>query len=245
MKITILTAIMTVATSLYGIYLAFSFNHYSDDIVVRVLDDHTDFHQAKPETEQILSFFDLETHEWNGANFEITAITDFDYNVKRGANIPSFNCFNKYSERSSYQRTKEIREFGRQVNSAIKLVREDSIGRNHSSVYRSIARELNVLSESKADRKILLAFSDLKEKSDFLDLYNEAYYTLLATHPDSILGMFEKQALLKDLSGVEVYLIYQPLNYTDNESFKLISQLYRQMLEAHVAKVTITSNLVL
>ena len=61
--------------------------------------------------------------------------------------------------------------------------------------------------------------------------------------PDSIKNYFEALAPLKNLTGIKVYLIYQPKNNQADELYQMIAGLYKTLLVSKGATVEITANI--
>jgi hypothetical protein len=210
---------------------------------VRLLIDETDPQISQPEAHQILEIFGLGTNAWNGAYFEARSITDIDYTKAYSVSIPAVSFLDRQLS-NDIARRKSVEDFSKGTVAILDTLKKDSIGKRHSSVYRVIVTELNdVATENLASRKIVLVYSDLRENSSVLNLYDSNTLTLLKTNPDSIANIFQKQVAIGNLTGVEVFLVYEPSQYIDNESYRLISGLYQNMLEGKGAKVTIAANL--
>jgi hypothetical protein len=160
--------------------------------------------------------------------------------------------FNRVSEASienanqwlsnEIERDKEIQKFKDDVSKTIST--NEPIGKEHSSVYFPIASELTYLSQSRADRKILLVYSDLMENDLDISLYSKQELELLNTNLDSLKGIFEKRKALSSLQGIEVYFIYQPNNAVEDKDYRLVSDFYRSLLESKGAIVHISANLI-
>jgi len=212
-------------------------------IDVSVVVDITDSMASFPESNSIIKLYDLQANPWNGGSFEARSITDISMNRSYTVKIPS----NRFTDRvlsNEIERKKSVKRFTEGVSEIVDSISANHIGRKRSSVYRLIANELIRLSTmTSADRKILLIYSDLREFSDFLNLYDKRNMVLLKSRPDSIAQLFSNQVALPDLSGIEVWFVFQPVKYEEDESYLLISQVYKGMLEANGAKVMITANL--
>lgn len=207
---------------------------------IPVLVDITEAHISKPKPEEILALYGLDTNRWNGAEFRFTSITDVDYNKIEQASLPPAEKWFA----NEFEREKQVGQFTEAVKRIILDAEKDSMGRKNTSAYIPIARELNRLSKSKANRKILIAYSDLLENG-MISLYGKEMLDSLENHPENLWLFFEKRMPLQQLNGIEVFLIYQPIDNQDSERFRMVSGFYQRMLESKGATVTIGANLIL
>ena len=65
---------------------------------------------------------------------------------------------------------------------------------------------------------------------------------MLATNPDSIKEQFELQMKLGSLNGIKIFLIYQPVNTTEDEKYRIVSNFYKHLFESYGASVEISAN---
>ncbi|MFA6924737.1 MAG: hypothetical protein WC223_10860 [Bacteroidales bacterium] len=207
---------------------------------VSVVVDLTDQFIAKPKPDEILSFLNSGKNIWDGRIFNLRYITNVSYN-------PMFE--KKIEEQNEllgnrYDRPKKVKQYNDEVKEIIiSSATKEDIGRDNSEVWFSIATELNQLSQSGADKKVLLVYSDLMENSKRMSFYANDTWNLLKSNPIEIKEYFDSLVKLGDLKGVMVYFIYQPKNTTDDENFRIASQLYKSMLEAKGATVHISANI--
>jgi hypothetical protein len=233
---TILTVLLLLGA---GIFL-FSYTYKAPPITdISVFRDITDKHLAQPKADEILSLLDFSgDRKWNGAAFRFSDLTDVSFNRVSEASIENANQWLS----NEIERDKEIQKFKDDVSKTIST--NEPIGKEHSSVYFPIASELTYLSQSRADRKILLVYSDLMENDLDISLYSKQELELLNTNLDSLKGIFEKRKALSSLQGIEVYFIYQPNNAVEDKDYRLVSDFYRSLLESKGAIVHISANLI-
>lgn len=206
---------------------------------VVVLRDITQEHLAKPNADDILPLFDLNKQKWNGAIFRFADISDVSYSPARQAKIETAGRWLS----NEFERDEEIKGFYGEVDKIITDTQNETIGRNNSSVYLSITREINRLSESKSQRKVILIYSDLMENEREMSFYNPRTLELLKTKPDEIQEYFETQLQLQSLNGIDIYLIYQPGNPYEDREYKIASEFYKKLFEKKGAKVESTANI--
>ena len=205
---------------------------------VSVLQDVTDTQMIQPHLVEVLSLFNFED-KWNGFLFRYTDITDVSLNQTSQAKLESQNQWLS----NEMDRDKEIDSFKGKVADIISKAEKNNRGKAHSSVYLPIAKELNHLNESVANRKVLLIYSDLMENTQELSFYKPYDIIRLKKSPDEIQQKFEEQIPIDSLSGIEVYFIYQPGNNKSDQDFQIISDFYRKLLEVKGAKVSVSANI--
>lgn len=146
---------------------------------------------------------------------------------------------------NSFDREEEIKAFKNQIGSAVLEIQNAKMNRPSSSVYVPICRELIRLSKSNSNRKILLAYTDLKENSDYLSFLSANARQDLENNPEKIEDyLLNEMPLPQDLSDIEVYFIHEP-NGDDNFLFKRLSRVYKSMIEKRGGKVNIQANLLI
>jgi hypothetical protein len=197
--------------------------------------DITDPFVAKPKPNNAVSLFDLNNNLWNGASFRLLYITNVSYNPMFEAKIEPENQWlcNKF------QRTDKVKTFYTNINTIISNTATQVVGKDNSAVYFPIANELNKLSQSTATKKYLIVYSDLMENSSTLSFYNKESFDVLKTKPEEIKRYFDSQMKLNNLTGITIYLIYQPINAMDDEKYRIISEFYKAMFESKGASVEI------
>ncbi|MBI5538555.1 MAG: hypothetical protein HY951_00720 [Bacteroidia bacterium] len=205
---------------------------------VVLLHDITDIHIAQPDTQEILSLFDLQ-NKWNGGIFQFKELTDVSYNQIKQAKLEPQNKWLA----NEFDREKEIKKFTNEVVKIIKNRSRYNAEKANSAIYFPIANELNKLKNIKAQRHILVVYSNLMENAPDLSFYKRDDFEKLKSNPEQIIRIFEKQETLETLNGIEVYFIYQPTENISDQKFQIISGFYKKLLEDKGAKVNISANL--
>lgn len=201
--------------------------------------DRTDKFLSSPDGNEILSLYDLKANPNRGATFRLVQITDVDYTPTIEANMPPFTTFGG----SQITRVTDRAKFQAEIKNALSSLNAKNQSKAYSSIYAPLVRELARLKESTADTKILLLYSDLMENTDFVSFYSSPTLALVKTKPDTIRDLLGKQAPIPDLTGIEIHIIYEPKDHSENSVFTSVSHLYKSMLEAKGAKVLIGANL--
>ena len=240
MKTTLAIILIVAAIAIVAVYAA---NKQPQQTIteISVLGDITEKYFYKPKPEELLPVFGLDKDKWNGAKFRNSNISDVDFNQVM---LVTLEPANKWLS-NEFERDEAINHFNLEVEKNIAQTNEDTLGREHTSAYLPIARELNRLSQSKSNRKILIVYSDLMEHENALSFYRQSKLDSLQKYPGVLFENFEKQITLNDLNGIEVFLVYQPVNITDSERFRMVSGFYKNLLESKGATITIGANLVL
>ena len=213
-------------------------NHYSVDETI--LADRTEpGYLSNPDTESIEKFLPLSNDIWQGYHFRMLTLNDVAFSHVYEAQLePACQYLSNI-----YNRQDEEKNFFATIDSGFQVAMSVPAGRPHSSIYIPLANELQRLSESSAKRKILIAYSDMIENTSIMRFYNPETLELLKTNPDSVKKIFESEVALPNLSGIEVYIIYQPKNETYSEWFRASSGFYKAWLESKGAKVVVEANL--
>ena len=206
---------------------------------VIVLRDITEKGLPKPNLDELSHIFGLSENMWNGASLYFENITDVSYNPVNEAKISAQNEWLS----NELERDKEIKDFKNKVNQIIINSNADTTGKNNSSVYLPIVRQLNQLNQSKSQRRVLIVYSDLMENTNSISFYNKKTMAVLKTNPEFMRKQFEVLQSIAELKGIEVYIIFQPSSTKSDSDFKTVSEFYQMLLEDKGAKVIISANL--
>ncbi len=205
---------------------------------ITVLFDITDTQLAQPNSDEILGLCNLQ-NKWNGVTFRFIDLTDVSYNSMSVARLEAQNEWLS----NEMERDKEIKNFKSEVSTIIANKKNDMTGKNNSSIYFPIVNELNSLSNSYAEKKVLIIYSDLMENTEALSFYRKEDLSLLKGNPIQVQEKLEKLTVINSLSGIDVWFIYQPLNNKSDQDFQTVSGFYKRLLESKGAKVTVSANI--
>jgi hypothetical protein len=107
----------------------------------------------------------------------------------------------------------------------------------NSRLYLPICEALRELQKSPAGRKCCFVFSDGLENTGDLSFYKYRQNPKrLLAEKDTIIKKFEKQCSLPDLTGIEIYIIYQPTKDLD-ELVYTAKLFWRDYFQSHGATV--------
>lgn len=235
----ILITIFIVITAIAIIMFVFVRNsNKSYTTETSVLGDITDSLLSKPDTNGILGFYDT-GNQWDGRMFRFSELSNVSYTQVKEVKLEAANQW--FS--NEFDRAKEISGFKNKVSAILANAGKDAIGKTNSSIYLPIAMELNRLAKSKAQRRILIVYSDLMENTPDMSFYGKSGFELLKANHVLLRKYFTQLLSLQNLSGIEIYFIYQPINPQQDKYFQAVSEFYRELLEMKGAKVNIQANL--
>lgn len=207
-----------------------------DKIVIDLTNPNPDI----PVYDDIRPLFGFDNDIWRARNLEILTITDVDYSKTYNLHLKKVHPWLG----KKTVRLFEIRKFEDSIRSILEGLTADTSGRNYSSIFHVVIRELNRLSNSDAESRSLMYFGDLFENSDLLDYYKkDKYGDYEILSQDSIVKILESQLHIENLEGIKVHLIYTPQDQNENVRYRNISNAYKEILEVRNADVTIAGNL--
>jgi hypothetical protein len=209
----------------------------SNDKDLIVLIDQSDPLKITPNADEVTAQAGLKEDMWQGIKVTIDYISDKDVNASK---VVTLEKANRLSGNSELRAAQAIR-FKKELRTALSCTGNES-SLDHSIIYRTIAKQVNSLSSSTATARVLLVYSDLMENSD-LSFYDRETLVLLRTHPERIKQQFEKSAMLRHLSGMEIWFLYEPASYMENSTYMSIANIYKQLLESKGATVHIEKTL--
>ena len=220
-----------------GLVIAFTYKSPNTTEII-IWDDVTDEYLLHPDPNEILSLGDFTgDNKWNGALIRYSTLSDISYNTITEIKLPAENKWLS----NEIERDRAIKTFKEQLADTISV--HDSIGKNHSYLYVPIARELNRLSKSKSQKRIVVIYSDLMENDPDFSFYDKQLFTSIESNPDSFKGHFESQEPLSALFGIEIYIVYRSSDVAKDKEFRIVSEFFKKMLEGKAATVHISANL--
>ena len=207
---------------------------------VDIIWDVTEQHTPIPSAKEVLPLFALSKDAAHGAILRFAFASDVSFNHETVFILPAAG---NAITTNPFDRTREIETFEQSIHAFLDSRAMDTIGRSHSSLYVPIAKSLNRLAtESTADRRILLVYSDLRENSAVMNFYTPEILTLLHNDSAHAEGMLSAEHSLGDLSGIEIHLLYQPRDALDDAAYRIISGFYTSLFERKGAHVFVSAN---
>lgn len=202
--------------------------------------DLTDSIKIVPDENSVVADLGIDENIWNSANFSLGTFTDVSYTPH--ARISLAKAPSRLTA-SEFTRKREVVAFKTNLSALLDSARSDTSGKPNSSLYLPMVEELTRLSNSTADRKVLVIYSDMMENSLDLSFYSPNTLALLRTDPDKVKAMLFAKAKLPNLTSIEIKLIYLPKNAKDDAVFHTVSQFFSSMLSEAGATVSISANL--
>jgi hypothetical protein len=206
---------------------------------VMTLFDKTDKFLSRPVPKDILSLYRFDENKYNGGDFQFSDLTLVSFNETQEVKIEKVNQW----QSNLLLRNNEIDTFNTGVTDIISQAEQAPAGENNSSIYYPVAESLNDLSQSNADNKYALIYSDLMENTPELTYYSKTILKEMREKPEVIRALLETQVKLNSLQGITIYLLYQPTNSLQDEEFKIVSEFYKDLFESKGATVIVTPNL--
>jgi hypothetical protein len=231
-------SIIIILTTIMVLFVACTYKASTDTGVV-VVRDITDLHFSQPKVSEITPLFEFSNDQWKGAIFRFVDITNVSYNRTYETSIKAENQWLS----NEFERRKKVKSFYTEVTRIIDSSTTEKVGKDNSSVYAPITRELNNLHESTAGKRIMLIYSDLMENTEEMSFYDNNKFLLLKTNPDSVKKYLDSQLKLENLDGIKIYLVFQPLNIKEDEVYKVVSAFYKNLYESKGATVEITAGI--
>lgn len=204
-----------------------------------ILIDITDTAIQQFETTDVNNVSIMDDSPLNGETTKVVTISDVVVNSYFEVSIPIVTT-ELFSNTKS--RKKMVTEYFSKLQTMIGNVTQQNKGKDASVIYKRIAEELNILTEKQAVKKTMIINSDLMEKS-FINFYKESVFELMITNPDTVCNKLTGKYPLKDLTGIEIFILFQPKNVEESERFEVVSTFYQNLFESHGATVHIQSNI--
>jgi hypothetical protein len=215
--------------------LACNTRQHTIDTDMTLVIDRTDNVILHPTADGIISQLGLQDSPWQGIRIKLTYVSDLDINP---TTVIALEKENEWDGNLTVRRAK-VQRFKNQLRECLqKMRRADTC--QHSIIYRTIARQASNLVASTATKKYLLVWSNLRENSD-INFYNPQTISLLKTSPQSIQQHLEATCPSFKLKGIQVWLLYNPTSYRDNNSYMPLAGFYQHLLEVHGATVHVDS----
>lgn len=218
----------------------------SESVAISILVDITDKLKLFPDEKAIRGLYNMEVNKNEQALFRYSYTTDKTYNPIEVCTLKSVKETDFQNTTDDiYHRQKCVLNFYDQITSIIlssnKQVQKDT-SLAYTECFKTIAKELQVISKLPHSKKHLLCFSDLAENSNLCNSYNLRMVNDQNTI-NSLVNLFASTELLpKSLSGINVFLIYQPINRNEDARFQIMSAVYIKLIEQRGGTVIISTN---
>lgn len=203
---------------------------------VTVIYDVTDKRIEVPNSQSVLPYYHFNEDKSQGAFFRMVHITDKVVNPSLQVNfLPQSQTEKLNKNNDPYFREKQVLGFYASVRQTIERQLNDTIGYNHSEVFRAIAMELNEIMQKPANHKYLLVYSDLQECSSLANTY-------VQTDSKIVESLFERTGLLpKNLNNCIVQIVFQPKDRLEDTRFLKLYKIYEKLLTKKGAIVKLST----
>jgi len=136
-------------------------------------------------------------------------------------------------------RMDEIKTFYKKLNQGINdLLASIEFQREQSKIYQNICRELNTLSNTHSDKKIVIIYSDMLENSNLFTFYGEiSKIQSYINDINSAMQELSKDCSLPELSAIDVHIVTIRTKETD-EKINLAEQFWTKLFMSKNCQVT-------
>lgn len=202
-----------------------------------ILIDITDPMAIYPSLQQVLPIIQNNTDIWAGIKVETGVISDIGISPSQTTLLEKE--ISLYG--NSYQRRAKVNRWQEALAQTLNSYQQDSLlEKNRTVVFIPILAHLKKLVQSSALNKQLLVYSNLMENSTF-SFYNPQTLRQLKSEPDKITRQLLQNDSIPDLTGITIYLCYQPLDYKDAHVYATVSQYFKRLFEANGATVILSA----
>jgi len=209
------------------------------DTEIAIVVDKTDRMSIYPNADEIISQLGLKDNPWQGVRIAATYISDRDVN---DVTVLKLEAENEWSGNIMIRKAK-IKQFIKQLQQCLTAMQYSGTC-PYSIVYRAIAGQANRLAVSKAKRKFLLVYSDLYEHGTDISFYDAKVIKRIHENPQSVAVQLEATAPLKPLKGLQLWFIYNPASFEENNRYMTVANFYQHLFTAHGAVAHITNKFI-
>lgn len=195
-----------------------------------------DYSSNYPSAEK-LDYISNNTEPKAARTFWLTDISDVSMNTINRYHIGSDGTWD-----NPHDRTDSLSVFFERVNKSLNDLFTSSNTKPESSVYLALCDLLNNLANTKADFKTLLLYSDMLENSTVSGI--SFYQTLPSeTNYETFVKTLEGKAVLDNLSGINIIVVYTPTLQTDKLFYSAKVFFWKKLLESKGANIRFVANL--
>jgi hypothetical protein len=203
------------------------------DTDITIIVDRTDPMALYPTAEAVTAPLGLNRNPWQGVRVAVTYISDRDINQ---TSMVTLDRESEWSCNLTIRKAK-VQHFVRQLHHCLTGVKSANFCQ-HSIIYRTIARQANMLAASLAPAKYLLVYSNLYE-NDEVNFYDPQLFDMIRNSPQSIQKRLGAATPIGALTGLQVWLLFNPVSYKENNNYMVLAGFYQHLLQEHGATVHI------
>lgn len=194
-----------------------------NSISLSIIVDRTDDEITKPgikDIEQIVRHFEDEHILVRYLN-----LGNANLNEAYILSLPTDNLFGNRLERKV-----RVERFYEKLDTLLIEQNAKSYHYNNSSIYLPLVEQLNKVSTSKQEKKIVILYSDVIEFSSTYNLYKRASLQKMHNKPEAVVEHFKSVRAIPDLTGVSLYIVNYPRSEKENQLFQTMCDFYKDHL---------------
>lgn len=203
---------------------------------VWVLHDISDTMLRPPTPTDINALLKPTTNIWSGMEVYSRVINDKSINPMHRYVLPPAD---RLLENEDFRRAK-VNRFTKMVSDSLgSLSPHGIILYKKSIILESISSTIQNIRANHASSKHLIVYSDLRE-NHYLNFYEAETLKAIEQSPEKVAEIIETHYPLPDMAGINIWLVYQPKDYHDNNTYMLIAHFLEKLFTAKGASVHIT-----
>ena len=193
---------------------------------ISILADRTDTYITFPKTNDVLNLLDIDASPNDGVDLKFQNLGHVDFNPTYSVSLKPSSFLD-----NDYERKSEIKRFLKAVDTLITKENRKLYNFRNSSIIVPLLDKLSELSNTNADPKHVLLYSDLFEYSDIYNVYDYKSELQLQKHTSSVAKLFSSRLNISDLSGITLHIVYYPKTKSQNRLFQKMVRVYRELFE--------------
>lgn len=210
-------------------------------VTVSVITDLTDKQKLTPVADPLLQLYQCDLDPDKECKFKMHAISDkvlnpAEYTILENRQTTESKNIND----DPLARQKLVLSFYNKVRQMVQsysLQQDTAHTLMNSECIRTITGELTALSKDTSTMKYLVVYSDLQEKSDLFDVYQQQGFG------GQLESIAEKNELLPyHLNDIIVILVFEPKDREQDIVYREIAAAYKRMIEKKGGKVVVQAS---
>lgn len=199
-----------------------------------VIIDLTDKDNYRPTPKQVLNYI-AKGHESDGLELSLRYVAETRYAPKHHFSLPQGEV--GWLANEDMRRRKRKHLLG-QFSDTLSTLNKVQKPLPRSEIFRLVIEEVTHLSKQKGKRTLLL-YSDLKEFSPLISVYDTRQQARLLKSPQEMAAKLASGIELPhDLSGITIHILYVP-SLEDDPLFTAMVAVYREVLEPLGAEIRV------
>lgn len=207
---------------------------------ISVLEDvtETDF-ALTPSDSIIFPLLELQDDLWQAVRFRYGTLSDKEHNKRQEVTLEKEISLLG----NSFKRKQKVKQYRKRVTALLQK-KKVRTAYNHSTIWEPLVKEIQVLQSNTNSRTIIYLFSDLQENADWFSVYKTSDWMLLQNKREAVKTLFlEKAQGIATTSHISVVVAYQPKTRTEDQSFKIMKELYTSVFSELGIPIHFVANL--